>query len=49
MCPAHWAMVPKQLQQAVNVAWDHGEGAGTTAHNTAIHRAIEAVNAKLGD
>ena len=48
MCPGHWRLVPKPLQNAVYAAWLHGEGEGTEEHIRAIDAAIRAVNEKIG-
>ena len=47
MCPRHWGMVPKPLQNAVYRAWRNGDGEGSPAHAQAIHAAIDAVDRKL--
>lgn len=47
MCPRHWYMVPKPLQNSVYRAWQRGSGYGTKALAHAHRAAIESVNAKL--
>lgn len=48
MCPAHWAMVPRALQQRVYSAWrvwqkDFRSTAAARAHRAAKDAAVEAV------
>jgi hypothetical protein len=44
MCPSHWGQVPKPVQRAVWIAWNHGAGAGSLAHLAAMEAAIAAVS-----
>lgn len=44
MCGIHWRLVPRALQRAVMLAYDHGRGLGTLALLAAQTDAIAAVN-----
>lgn len=39
-CPGCWRTVPGRLRSALWAAWDHGTGAGTTAHRAAMNDVI---------
>ncbi len=39
-CKHHWYMIPKPLRDAVWSAWQHGKGAGSPAHLSAVATAI---------
>jgi hypothetical protein len=47
MCPRHWAQVPKPVQRAVWITWDHGNGAGTPAHRAACRLAVSIVRREV--
>jgi hypothetical protein len=44
MCPPHWGLVPRELQQAVYACYDHGAGVGTLGLMRAQSAAIRAAN-----
>jgi hypothetical protein len=39
-CSRHWYQVPRPVRNAVWRAWRNGAGAGTEAHQLAMHLAI---------
>lgn len=43
MCRVHWSRVPKELQQALWRAYNHGRGIGTPAYREAREAAIQSV------
>jgi hypothetical protein len=45
LCAPHWRAVPRDLQRALYRTWDNGRGAGTDAHNEAMHAVIHAAEA----
>jgi hypothetical protein len=48
-CRTHWFSLPRGLRNAIWRTWRNGEGAGTVAHNAAVHAAIRAMNAPKTD
>jgi hypothetical protein len=49
MCRSHWYTVPKELRDQVWATWRSGQGARSADHMGAVHRAIIAVLAAIGE
>jgi hypothetical protein len=49
MCRSHWYTVPKELRDQVWATWRSGQGARSAEHMGAVHRAIVAVLAAIGE
>jgi heme A synthase len=49
MCRAHWYRVPKELRDRIWATWRSGEGAYSGEHRGAVHAAVVAVLATVGE
>lgn len=49
LCARHWRAVPRDLQRDLYRTWDRGRGAGTEAHDQAMHAVIHAADVGVRD
>jgi hypothetical protein len=48
MCRGHWYMVPKLMRDHVWATWQSGQAAYSSEHQDAVHAAVVAVLAAIG-
>ena len=48
MCRLHWYLVPKEVRDQVWASWRSGQGAFSREHGEAVHQAVVAVLAAVG-
>lgn len=49
MCRLHWYLVPKGLRDQVWATWRSGQGASSSEHRDAVHKAVIAVLSAVGE
>jgi hypothetical protein len=49
MCRLHWYLVPKEVRDQVWATWRSGQDAFSREHKDAVHKAVVAVLAAIGE
>jgi hypothetical protein len=49
MCRRHWYLVPKEVRDQVWATWRSGHAAFSREHKDAVHKAVVAVLAAVGE